>query len=123
MFCEKETSSQSSSPALLVISLVLAAFMGVQTWLLFSDRASISQTYDKQTEALNQVEVVRNQVNNLMKGVLELSKKDNKNAVRIIDNLKKAGINFEDDANAATPRAAAPAPAEATSVATPSKKK
>lgn len=126
MFCDKETVIHSSSPALFVVALVLAAFMGVQTWLLFSDRASISQTYDKQTEVMNQIEVAKNQVNNLMRGVLELSKKDNKNAVRIIDNLKKAGINFENDPSAAAPRAATPTPAPApaaSAVATPSKKK
>lgn len=97
MFCEKDTTTQSQLPVL-ILSFTLAVFLGVQTYLLASDRAVIKDSYERQSQILSQIEKTKNQTNALIKGVIDLSKADNKNAVAIIDNLKKAGITFQDDA-------------------------
>jgi hypothetical protein len=63
--------------------------------MLIADRSTINSTYLQQEKPLEQVEKVNAQVNALVKRVMVLAKQGNKNAQGIIDELKKAGVNFE----------------------------
>ncbi|MFA4993919.1 MAG: hypothetical protein WC521_01245 [Bdellovibrionales bacterium] len=113
MICAKEIPSQLLLPVSL-ISFAFAGFLAFQTTLLISDRAAINTAYVEQTKTLEQVEKVRGQASALVKGVVDLDKKGNKNARFIIEELKKVGINFQDDAaqvGAAPASADVPAPA------------
>jgi hypothetical protein len=106
MTCEKITSQQAVLP-ILILSFCLAAFFIFQTCLIFSDRSSLNAVYEQQNAPLEQVEKVKTRVNGMIKGLLTLSKQGNKNATAIIDDLKKAGITFQDEpAPGATPPAA-----------------
>jgi len=93
--CENNESPSGFLPVLL-LALTFVLFLGAQTWMLSTDRGAINETFNKQTEVLDQVEKARTQVGSLIKGLLELEKQDNRNAASIIDNLKRSGVNFQD---------------------------
>lgn len=99
--CDKVTPSQVLLPVLL-LSLTFAVFQGFQTKMLVSDKDSLNQAYTQQDKQLEQVEKVKTQVNALAKGTLTLSEQGNKNAQAIIDMLKKAGVNVQEQPQAGT---------------------
>jgi len=116
MFNENYTPAKLLLPVML-LSFAMAGFLVFQTTLLLSDRANMVTAYTEQAKTLEQVEKVRTQVSALIKGVMDLSQKGNRNAKNIVADLKKAGINFQDQQ---APAAGAPAGATpATGTATP----
>jgi hypothetical protein len=125
MLYEKESSSGSIVFPVLLISIALTGLLSMQTWLLFSEHGALGDTYTKQTEILGNIEKAKTQVNNLIKGTVALAKQDNKHAMNVIEELKKAGMNFQDapapkaPAPAAEPAPAAPAPAAVAPAAPP----
>ncbi len=98
-----------------LLSAAFAGFLLFQTTMLISDRAALQTAYTEQSKTLEQVEKVRSQLTALIKGVMALADKGDKNAKTIISDLKKAGVNFEDEKNPLAPPAdtAAPAPNKA----------
>jgi hypothetical protein len=115
MFCENYSPSKLLLPVML-LSIAFTGFLVFQTTLLLSDRASMITAYGEQAKTLEQVEKVRTQVSALVKGVVDLSQKGNKNAKTIVNDMKKAGINFEDQPK---PGADVPAAGGVTPPATP----
>ncbi len=109
MLYEKET-SPLALPVLL-LSVAVVGLLGLQTWLLSADRAIYSEAYTKQDEVLANLEKAKTQSNDLVKGIVNLAKQDNRNAENIINELRKAGINFQDLPAKGAPAAAAPAAA------------
>ncbi|MDD4616847.1 MAG: hypothetical protein PHW76_07035 [Alphaproteobacteria bacterium] len=121
MLYEKESPSSLGLPVF-ILSIVVVGFLALQTWMLSADRAIYTEAYAKQDEVLANIGKAKGQANNLVKGVMNLAKQNNRNAENIINELKKAGINFQDvPAGAATPApdtpssdpAAAPKPSPA----------
>ena len=92
---ENKTSSQGQVPVFL-LSFVMAAFLGFQTWILISDQNALTQAYIQQGKTLEQIEKVKTQLGALAKGTMALAGQGNKNAQEIIDQLKKAGVNIQD---------------------------
>jgi len=125
--CENNDSPSVFLPVL-ILALTFVIFLGAQTWMLSTDRGSLTETYNKQSEALEQVEKARTQVGSLIKGLLELEKQDNRNAAAIIDNLKRSGVNFQDAPEGqgqavVAPAAAMPSEKPVTAPEAPAKKK
>jgi hypothetical protein len=116
MLCAKDISIKDIPAQLLLpvflISFAVCGFFVFQTTLLVSDRAAITAAYTDQAKTLEQVEKVRAQAGALAKGVFDLDKQGNKNAHAIVEDLKKAGVSFQDDApkTGAAPAAKAAAP-------------
>jgi len=94
---DKITATQLLFP-LSLVSFVLVVFLGFQTTLLLSDRAALQQLRMGQDKPLEQVAKVKEQVNALAVGTLKLAKGGNKNAENIIGQMKKAGIDIQDQA-------------------------
>jgi hypothetical protein len=109
MIYEKDSSVSLLLPVL-VMSFTLAGVLGAQSWMLVSDRSMLNEAYVKQTDVLTQIDKSKTQVNDLIKGVVALAKQDDKNAQGIIDELKKAGINFQDAPKQGAIPPAPPAP-------------
>jgi hypothetical protein len=109
------TNSKISVPQLLLpvflISFVMALFLGFQTTLLVSDRVSFQQTHAQQDKPLEQLAKVKAQVNSLAVGTLQLSKQGNKDAITIINELKKAGVDVSDSPAGAPGSPTSPPPA------------
>lgn len=101
-----------------VLSLVIVIILGYQMKQVFQERKNLKDTRTAQTEQLNQVEPVRKQLDALASGVLDLSKKGNKNADTAIDAMKKLGVTI----NPSTDKAAVPAAAPEKAEAEPAKK-
>jgi len=121
MFCAKDIPSQLLLPVFL-LSFAVVGFFVFQTTLLVTDRAAIVAAYQDQVKTLEQVEKVRTQASALAKGVFDLDKQGNKNAHFIVEELKKAGVSFQDDAPKAGAAPTAPAPAAAPVPAAPEAK-
>jgi hypothetical protein len=96
---------------ILLLSFSVAGILAYQTCMLVSDRVTINTAYEQQERILVQVDKVKAQASALVKGVMDLSQQGNKNAQSIVDDLKKAGINFESKPQA-TDTAKIPAPAD-----------
>ncbi|MFA5041234.1 MAG: hypothetical protein WC464_06350, partial [Bdellovibrionales bacterium] len=99
---ENYTPSRLLLPVFL-LSIAFAGFLLFQTTLLVTDRGALHVAYSEQSKTLEQVEKVKTQASALIKGVLTLSQKGNKNAKVIVGDLKKAGVNFEDEKNPLAP--------------------
>jgi hypothetical protein len=110
MLCAKDIPSQLLLPVFL-LSFAVVGFFVFQTTLLVSDRAAIVAAYGDQSKTLEQVEKVKAQASALAKGVFDLDKQGNKNAHFIVEELKKAGVSFQDEAPKAGAAPAATAPA------------
>ena len=109
MLCAKDIPSQLLVPVFL-LSFAIVGFFVFQTTLLVTDRAAIVAAYQDQAKTLEQVEKVRTQASALAKGVFDLDKQGNRNAHLIVEELKKAGVSFQDDAPKAGAAPAATAP-------------
>jgi F0F1-type ATP synthase membrane subunit b/b' len=109
MFFENFTPSRLLLPVLL-LSFAFVGFLFFQTNLLLTDRAALKTAYSEQSKTLEQVEKVRTQVSALVKGVMDLSQKGNRNAKTIVSDLKKAGVNFEDQPPPTAAGSAVPTP-------------
>jgi len=105
---EKITATQLLFP-LSLTGFVLMVFLGFQTTLLVSDHDAMKLARTQQEQPLQQLGKLKAQVNALAVGTLKLSENGDKSAKNIIDQLKKVGVNVEDQAPAATPAQAAPA--------------
>ncbi len=95
IFQDRDFSKQLLLPVL-IIAFTLATLLFAQAFILMSDRTVLSDAVAKQTAALAETERSKNQANNLIKGVMALAKENNKDAQNIINELKKAGVNFQD---------------------------
>lgn len=94
-----------------ILTLTVVIILGYQMKQVFLERKNLKETRNSQTEQLTQVDPVEKQLKALADGVLELSKKGNKNADTAIDAMKKLGVVINPPAasEAATPAATAPA--------------
>ena len=81
-----------------VLSLVLALSLGFQTSLLVKDHSALQQARTQQDKPLEQIEKIKTQASALASGTLVLAKQGNKDAQTIIEQLKKAGVNVNDQA-------------------------
>ena len=109
MASDKITAAQILLPVSL-ISVVLVLFLGFQATLLVSDHTSLQQARTEQEAPLEQANKVKAQVNALTVGTLKLSKTGNKDAQNIIAELKKSGIDVNDQQPATNPTKAPTAP-------------
>jgi hypothetical protein len=111
---EKITATQLLFP-LSLTGFVLMVFLGFQTTLLVSDHDAMKLARAQQEQPLQQLSKLKAQVNALAVGTLKLSENGDKSAKNIIDQLKKAGVDVQDQAPApaqAAPAMMAPAPAK-----------
>ncbi|MDD3371988.1 MAG: hypothetical protein PHE27_09215 [Alphaproteobacteria bacterium] len=109
MLYDKEPTGSVMLP-LFLLTITFVGFLGMQTWLLVADHTVLGEAKVKQATLLAQVEKAKVQIGNLVKGVSNLAKQDNRVAQDILENLKKAGMNFQDAPKGAAPAAAAPVP-------------
>jgi hypothetical protein len=114
---DRITASQILLPVLL-LTVVLLSLLGYQTKLLWGDRTGLHYQHDQQDKPLEQLTKVKAQVNALAVGTLQLSKQGNKDAENIIAQLKKAGIDVNDQGQS-TPAPGAPAPTAPAVTGTP----
>jgi len=115
MASDKITATQLLFP-LSMLSLVVVVFLGFQTTLLMTDRAALSQAHMAQDKPLEQALKVKEQANVLAVGTKKLADGGNKDAQNIIAQLKKMGIEVQDQAPASAPAAPAAAPPAAPAV-------
>ncbi len=104
---EKITTSQLLLP-LFLLTLVVTIFLGFQSTLLVSDRSALQIARTQQEKPLEQLAKVKAQVNALAVGTLKLSKEGNKDAQNIVAQLKKAGIDINDQAPPPVPATGTP---------------
>ncbi len=107
---EKITPAQILLPVLL-LSVAVAGFLAFQTTLLFNDRASLQAAHVAQDKPLADANKVKDQANGLAVGTLRLANAGDKTAVAIIDQLKKNGVNVQENPNAGSAPATPAAPA------------
>jgi cellobiose-specific phosphotransferase system component IIB len=107
---ENISASQVLFPVAL-LSLALVIFFGFQTSLMVNDRSTLTETRKQQDKQIEQVGKVKAQANALAIGTLKLSEQGDKYARNIIDQLKKAGIDVQEQPAAAPGAVGAPVPA------------
>jgi hypothetical protein len=97
MASDKITTTHVLVP-LALISFVLASFLGFQTSLLITDRDTLAKAHVQQDKPLAQVEKIKVQLNALAVGTLKLAQGGNKDAANIMSELRKAGVDVNDQA-------------------------
>jgi hypothetical protein len=107
---EKITPTQILLPVLL-LSVAVAGFLAFQTTLLFNDRAGLQAAHAAQDKPLADANKVKDQANGLAVGALRLANAGDKTGQAIIEQLKKNGVNVQENPNATGSAPAAPAAA------------
>jgi hypothetical protein len=105
-----------------IVAFVLMLSLGFQSSLIFTERSNMHGAIAQQAKAVEDSNKVQAQFSTLALGTKKLAASGNKNAAAIADQMKKAGITFQDETQQAAP-AAAPAanavPAEPNPAAKP----
>ena len=105
---ENITSTQVLLPVIMV-SVVVFLFLAFQTVILSQDRVNFDTAITQQQPMIEQVQKVKSQLDALALGTLKLSQLGDKDAINIIAELKKAGVNVGDPSSS-TPNASAAGP-------------
>ena len=92
---ENVTSTQVLLPVIM-ISVVVFLFLAFQTVILSQDRSNFDTAITQQQPTIEQVQKVKAQLDALALGMLKLSQLGDKDAMNIIAQLKKAGVNVGD---------------------------
>jgi len=99
MASDKLTTTQVLLPVLL-LSASLVGFFAFQTSLLVSERGSQKEARTAQEKPLEQLTKLKAQLNVLATGTLKLSQQGDKDAINIMTQLKKFGVDVEAEQNA-----------------------
>ena len=90
-------STTSSTLPVFLLSIAVVGFLLFQTYSIVADRIALDTAYEQQEKPLEEVTKVKEQVSALIRGIVDLSQKGNKSATIIIDDMKKAGVTFQED--------------------------
>jgi hypothetical protein len=88
---------------LLLGGVALAAWFGVQTWLLLEERANLRTTHASQQQTVENAAKLRQSLDAIAADTQRLANAGNPNATLLVDELRRRGITINPDAAPAPP--------------------
>ena len=85
---------RNPSLAVLLVAMALLLQLGVAAYRGYTDKQLLQTAISNQDQAIEELRVVRRQLNSISGKTIELAQQGNTNAANIIQQMRAAGVNF-----------------------------